>query len=248
MWGSFRLPKATMDQLAEMVANGVPPNSSKLRNVCSVPTRMRFNRLARACFARAIRLRKPFRVHVDCGGENHVDARYWGRLQGAARRALVFEIEEEDGKVRAKPMRSDRCADTWREIAPRVQPGVPHYVGARQAYVWLAVRGERVVIPKECRPRQRFERPVTPHCTHVLPSGVRPKKLLDPMDTIYRFCRYLAERLELFHSVPLADFHLYLYEACARFNFRRRKLERKLMVMKMMSRYSLHEIEGRLSS
>lgn len=243
VWASFRLSPLELQRLSQMVAKGIPPSGPEVRDLCSAPTRVRFARLARACFARAIRLRTPFESPVECDGEDHYDRWHWGRLQGARRRAIVLRVEGKNGKVKALPERANRSMAIWREMAAGVPPGAPHYVSDSRAYVWLPVRGERVIVPKTRGRLDRFAPSVDTQNPDDWSQRTRQRETIDPRLLISRFCRYLDRRLAHVATIPLADFHLYLYETCYRFNVRHAKLYRDLLVMNLMRRFSLSEIE-----
>jgi transposase len=241
VWDSVRLPPETKERLLDMVVEGLPSNSQQFRGVSSAASRERFSRLARACCAYAAGLRKPFTPPVECGEATFVEARHWPRLRGAARRAVVFGIVEHEGTVKAT--RARRSMELWLDIAPVTTPGAPHYVETQRAYVWLPVQGERVVIPKGRRPRKRtaaFDQIEGPGTPEEPQSTVRPHA----GETIERFGSYFEERLKHFRSVPCKDFHLYVGDVCFRFNSRHKDVKRKLLIMKLMKRYSPEQLHG----
>jgi len=228
-----------------MVVAGLPTNSSEVRDLSSRPTRDRFSRIARACYAHAVGLRCPIDPWIPVADEPGVDSRHWPRRRTAPRSAVVLKLSERKGKVRVRWIDSKRGADTWREVAANTGPGLPHFEDERHAYVWFAVQGERVAIPKSRRPRKGGARAsavvriATCEQVEELPESSR--------DLIEKFWNYFERRLRPHKSVARKDLHLYLGDACYRFNRRHRTETRKEMLVELMKKFSLLEIQGVLS-
>lgn len=245
IWDSFRLAPEIKDRLVDLVVKGLPTNSPEVRDLSSRPTRDRFSRLALACYAHDVGLRSPIDLCIPVANEPSVDPRHWPRRRTAPRSAVVFKLSERKGKVRVQWIGSKRGADVWRETAPNTGPGLPRFDDERHAYVWFAVQGERVGIPKSRRPRKRLapasatERVTTPAQVETSPQS--------PPALIERFWKYFLERLRHHNSVARKDLHLYLGEACYRFNKRHRTDTRHAMLVDLMKRRSVVEVESVLS-
>jgi len=245
VWDSLRLDADVRDKLLDMVVEGLPTNSPDVRDLSNRPTRDRFSRIARACYAHAVKLRSPIGPCVPVADEPGVDPRHWPRGRRAPRSAVVFELSERRRRAQVKLVDSKRSADVWRDIASQAGPGSPCFQDERHAYVWLAVQGERVAIPKSRRPQKGG-----PRASAVV--GIGTSETVEEMpessrDLIEKFWNYFERRLRSHKSVARKDLHLYLGEACYRFKTRRRRVGRKMMLVELMKKSALLDIQGVLS-
>jgi transposase len=202
-----------------MFALGVPSYRQRFRSGTSAPSRERFYRLARACCAYVENLREPFEGSVECDETTFGGARPGRRGWGAGGKVIVFGIVKRNGEVKALPIAAHSGAEVWREIVLHTKPGSLYYTDDWHAYASLRLRGEHVVIRKERgRPKGR-----------------------DTINGIEGFRSYAKNWRYPFRGVPRKYFHLYLGEVCFRFNHRSRNL--KPLLMRLMKRLSIGEID-----
>jgi transposase len=223
VWDSVQLPEMARDRLLRMVVDGKPSNSPESCYATSAPSRERFGRLARACCAHDQKLREPFETLpglVDMTPERAGHE----RPGGTGGNIVVFRIWLNGQEVRARPLTSSRDKEDWLHTALQNPSIGLHRIDAKQAYVSLAVPRQKVRVPKARR-------------RHLHWASTRD---------IEDFWVYLRARLEPFRSLDRKFFHLYLGEACFRFNHRR-EVHARNRLKKLMQRLSKAEIDAVVS-
>ena len=221
-WDSVRLKPASKGDLLQLFVLGVPAYRQRFRSNVSAKARERFYRVLRACCATSEHLREPFHGAVECDETAFGGQRPGKRGRGAAGKVLVFGLVQRNGHVKAVPIETASEGNILREIQAHTREGSLYYTDGWYAYATLPLRGEHVVIRKEKgRPVGR-----------------------DHINGIEGFWSYAKNWLYPYRGVPRRFFHLYLAEVCFRFNHRDRDL--KPLLMGLMKRTSIQELEPTL--
>jgi transposase len=214
VWDSVRLTAETRDLLLKMVVAGMPSHSTHYLPIATAPSRERFGRLARACCAYAEQLRRPFRL-LDAS----FDSSREGHPGRVAETVVAFRVAVDQDKVLVRPIASGKEENAWRDAINRAPSEVLQYVDEQQAYVTLPVRGGRVML-----------------------TGV-PRQKPPTTQGLGYFWWYLTRRLERFPWFHREYFHLYVGEACFRYNRRHsNKRSRKDLLRNAMERASMTDI------
>jgi transposase len=197
-WSASRLSERSKKRLLEMFVLGVPVYRQRFRAVASAPAAERFYRLVRSCMAFEEELREPFGGELELDETTFGGARHGKRGWGASGKVIVFGIIKRNGKVKASPVGSRSKRAVLEQIQAHTREGSLYYTDEWQAYATLKTRGDHVVIRKEKgRPVGR-----------------------DHINGIEGFWSYAKHWLYPYRGVPTRYFHLYLAEACYRFNHR----------------------------
>lgn len=210
-WDSVRLPAATKQRLLELFVLGVPCHRQVAGYAASAISRERFYRLLRACCVRAEFPRAASGRAVATG-----DTGQGGRGQPGER--IVFGLARRDERVEAIAVHPLDRPSIVRGIEAHAHGGALYYTDAWQAYVALEVRGRQVMIPAEER------RPAA--CERIPGIG--------------GFWSYARRWLRTYRCLPRQYFHLYLSEACYRYNHRGEDLERSICAL--AGRISIQEL------
>ncbi len=191
-WDSVRLPAATKQRLLELFVLGVPCHRQSVGSAASAISRERFYRLLRACCVRS-EFARPATGRAIASGDAGETAR-----GGTPDERIVFGLARRDGRVEAMAVHPHDRPSIMRGIEAHAHGGALYYTDAWRAYVALEVRGRHVMIPREER---------------------RPA-LCERIPGICGFWSYARRRLRAYRCLPRQYFHLYLSEACYRYNHR----------------------------
>ena len=219
VWEASRLPEATKRKLVEYFVLGVPSDRARFRGLASPPTIERFFRLIRAVLAYEEQCREPFQGAVKCDETMFGGYRPGKRGWGAAGKVVVLGILRHNGQVRVFPVQGRSCAEIVGLVRAHTRPGSLYDTDDWHVYVSLAVRGDHIAVRKE---------------------GGRPKGRAH-INGIEGFWSDAKHWLCPYRGVPRKFFHLYVGEVSFRFNHRDEDL--LLLVLQLMKRVSITEIE-----
>jgi len=203
VWDSVRLSGRNKLQLLRSFVWGVPVYRQRHQKTVSSKSRERFYRLCRACCAVVEDLREPFDGSVECD-----EAMFGGHRRGskpgweAQGKVIVLGLVKRNGEVKAFPIPARQSRHVIPKIKAHTRAGTMYYTDQWNAYVPLRLRGGHVVVQKaKGRPIGR-----------------------DHINGIEGFWSYAKHWLYPLRGVPQKYFHLYLAEACFRFNHRHENL------------------------
>lgn len=188
----MRLPTPTKQRLLELFILGVPSYRQRFASGTSAVSRERFNRLLRACCAKAEQLHEHFDEVLEFDDEGgRTGVRHGCKLSNGSI-AIAFAFDQ--GRIKARPA----DASELRQRNNGVEESTPHGADAPCGYTILRLRGDHISLGKEKAQR----------------TG---RSQLDWIDGFWSFAKTW---LGPYRSVPRRYFHLYLAEACYRYNHR----------------------------
>jgi len=226
VWNSVRLPPRTKQQLLELFVLGVPSYRQRFSSSTSDVSRERYYRLLRACCAKMEQLTSPFE-EIDEGTTSGIaDTQTPDPGDGDKRRVIVVALVNFQGKIRASPVSANDGRTLLIDNAIGQGDGLTAPAETSKAYALLKLRGEHVAIRAE-----KGARAGRPH-----------------VDGIDGFWSHARAWMHPYRTVPRRYFHLYLAEACYRYNHRQENLGPLLTgLMKTISIQELRPILGRKS-
>ena len=196
VWESVRLSETAKDALLESFVQGAPAAQIANDQACA-DSRERFYRLVRACCAKVESLAREGLYVSEClpvTQRARPAMRGWSKSQ----RVIVIGFAERDGlmQISALPRTIATVLPRMRE---RIAVGAVLHLDDQLASACLQIQGDYVIVPKLTRAALG----------------------MTSAETFWRFVRL---HLQKFRKVPLKFFHLYLAEACLRFNQREQNL------------------------
>ncbi len=215
LWDNSRLAAADRERLLDMVVDGEPSNAEQLRDIASANTREQFARVVRACCAHDQGLLRPFPI-LQAPARAAVSSAPRELVHTEPQGVVVSHVAVVRGKVTVRPVVSGPDERRWRDAAPSLPL---HRLDEDHAYVSLEVSRDRVILPRERHPR-------------------RLRRAVKHVDD---FWGYFYNRLDRFGRVPVEYFHLYVVEACFRFNCPRRPAARERLAA-LMQRLTMDDI------
>jgi len=222
VWNSVRLPRAIKQRLLDMFVLGVPSYRQRFASDTSDVSRERFYRLARACCGKAEGLTAPFEAIAEARGLAPVQGER--RRPGSDRRIIVVGMVHCQGRIRAYPTRigDGHPSPDQLQLAPS---NIDASDGnTSHGHAVFNLRGEHVLLRTE-------------KGTQTGGSGI---------GGVDGFWNHARATMLPHRAVPHRYFHLYLAEACYRYNHRSENLGPCLLsLMKTLSIQELRPIFGR---
>lgn len=191
---------------------GVPSYRQRFASGTSAVSRERFHRLLRACCAKVEQLHEPFDEVLELDDDHGgTDARGGNKR---SHRGIVIGLVMDEGRIKA------RAVDVT-ELRQRDHGGderTPHGMDVLHGHTVLRLRGEHITLGKD-----KAQRTGRSH--------------LDGIDGFWSFARTW---LHPYRSVPRQYFHLYLAEACFRYNHRNEDI--KPLMQDLLRTISIQEL------
>lgn len=139
-WGAVRCSDTVKQKLLDGFVKGLPACRNRPAGAPAINTRERFYRLVRVTCALAEHMRGPLHVVTHARG---------------ASGEIVIGLVHRGGRVRLAPLPAAAQSKLLGESRSDFRSGRLHFIDESQAYVTLAVWGDRVLIPDEERHRPR---------------------------------------------------------------------------------------------
>lgn len=196
VWESVRLSDTVKEALLESFVQGAPAAKITDEHAC-IDSRERFYRLARACCAK---IEPPARdgLYVSECLPTTVRTRPAMRGWSTSQRVIVIGFAERDGQVQVSAL-PKTIANVLPRMRERIALGAILQLDDKLASACLQIQSDYVIVPKITRAALG-------------------------MSSAEAFWRFVRLHLQTFRKVPLKFFHLYLAEACLRFNQREQDL------------------------
>jgi transposase len=221
VWDSVRLPVSTKHHLLQLFVLGVPSYRQRFSSSTSDVSRERFYRLLRACCAKIEQLTEPFNaIASDERGASNA-----GTPEHRERRSvIVVGLVNHQGRISVHPVPTGAGRTLLDGTHSQLRENTVPEGDASQAYAMLKLRGEHVTIGSDKRARAGRGR----------------------IDGIDGFWSHARNWMHPYRTVPRRYFHLYLAEACYRYNHRQQDLGPLLLaLMKTLSIQELRPILDR---
>ena len=203
IWDSARIPPYWKERLLEYFCLGLPAHRLRAQVPLNPKTVQRWFRLLReAIYHQQMRELSAFAGEIEMNGPA-----FGGRVPGeygwvTADTHIVWGLFQEKGMILTFPIADRGNEGLFRSMSQQATAGELCHTDDGQAYIFLEIRGNHVVIAKE--------------------KG-RPKGKANP-DGIEGFWSYGRHSLYQYRSIPKRYFHLYLKEIEWRYNHRSENL------------------------